>query len=102
MAAMNVNIKDLTASLLGILQKVRKYVFIIIVLLVISAYAFLLWRINTLADQNPSEDAVTAKLRGLTLPKIDQNAITKIQQLQDHSVQVQALFQQARDNPFQE
>jgi dephospho-CoA kinase len=69
---------------------------------VLLAYTFLVLRINSLSKAGPSEDAITEKLQSVKLPKIDKAIIDKIQQLQDNSVDVQTLFKNARDNPFQE
>ena len=55
-----------------------------------------------LDNQEPNEDDVTAQLQAVHPPKLDPAIITKIQQLQDNSVGVQALFNEARNNPFQE
>ncbi|MFA5003667.1 MAG: hypothetical protein WC498_00045 [Candidatus Saccharimonadales bacterium] len=74
---------------------------IIIFLLVIGAvYSFVIYRINALASVEPSSDSVNAIVHNK--PHIDQATINKIKQLQDNSVNVQTLFDQARQNPFQE
>ena len=99
---LNLDVKGLQQKLLGRLQKFSRYFGVIFAVLVLLTYAFLVWRINTLSQQKPSDDDVAEKLQSIKLPKIDQSVIDKIQQLQDNSVEVQTLFQQARDNPFQE
>jgi len=69
-------------------------------LLVIGVYGFIAWRISVLQQAQPSLDTVSSKLQAST--HIDQATITKIKQLQDNSVNVKALFNNARNNPFQE
>lgn len=70
------------------------------VLLVACVYAFIVWRISALQAVQPNLNAVNSQLQSST--NINQATIAKIQQLQDNSVSVKALFNQARQNPFQE
>lgn len=99
---MNLDLKELPQKikpLISYVQKYRKFLFFILLL---AVYGWLVFRINTLSSIEPSEEAISEKLQTAKRPKIDQAALEKIQQLQDNSVEVQALFKQARDNPFQE
>lgn len=99
---LNIDLKTITTKLAGFAEKLRTYSVMVFIVVLVSIYSFLVFRINMLNGQEPSEDAVTEKLQTVKRPKIDQSAVDKIQQLQDNSVEVQTLFQQARDNPFQE
>lgn len=69
-------------------------------LLVIVVYAFVTWRISVLQNAQPSASSVSAQIQAST--QIDQSTIGKIQKLQNNSVSVNALFNQARQDPFQE
>jgi uncharacterized membrane protein len=69
-------------------------------LLVVVVYAFVAWRISVLQNVQPSSSSVSAQIQ--TTTHIDQATIDKIQQLQNSSPNVNALFNQARQNPFQE
>ncbi len=102
MKKVNLNIKQVTPKLRQLLQRVRKYVVFIFFVVVALMYSFLVFRINSLSSHEPTDDQVTERLQTVHRPKIDQAALDKIQQLQDNSTDVQALFKQARDNPFQE
>jgi hypothetical protein len=70
------------------------------VLLVAAVYAFVVWRISALQAVQPNLDAINSQLQSST--NINKATVAKIQQLQDNSVNVKALFNQARQNPFQE
>ncbi len=102
MTKINLNLNDITARIRPILQKLRHYVVFIFFIVVALMYTFLVFRINSLSSQEPTDDQVTEGLQTVRRPKIDQNALNKIQQLQDNSEEVRSLFKQARDNPFQE
>ncbi len=75
----------------------RKVIFVVFIILLYSALVF---RINQLSSQAPTEEQISEKLSETKRPKIDQDSLDKIQKLQDESVSVQALFKAARDNPF--
>ncbi len=102
MKNMNLDLSNLSTKLLPWLQKARRYFGFIFMIALLGIYGFLIFRINTLNNQEPADDDVTAKLKTVQRPKIDQSVIDKIQQLQDNSVDVKSLFNKARDNPFQE
>jgi hypothetical protein len=102
MASKNLDPKVLITKLNGVKSRLLHYLPLIFIVLLIGAYSFLVFRINTLIGGEPSDSAVTEKLQTVTRPKIDQAAVDKIQQLQDNSTDVQSLFKAARDNPFQE
>lgn len=78
------------------LMQLRVPLFLLFVVLV---YGFIVWRINTLSNAQPSQ--VTSQLKSSS-PRIDQATVDKIKQLRDNNVTVRALFNQARKNPFQE
>ncbi len=98
----DLNLKALTAKLSPFLDSFKRYLAFMCVIAFVCAYAFLVFRINVLARSEPGEDAVAEKLQTSKQPKIDQSAVTKLEQLQDQNIEVKALFQQARQNPFTE
>lgn len=77
-----------------------KYYKMIFVVFIVLLYSILIFRINQLSSQSPSNEQLSQKLSETKRPKIDQDSLEKIQKLQDESVSVQALFKEARDNPF--
>lgn len=96
------NTKDFNEQLQelpGQIMRVRKPLFL---LLVIIMYLFLVWKIDVLSNAQPTQKAVASHQTTPTLPEIDSSTVNKIQQLQSDSVSVQALFNQARQNPFSE
>jgi hypothetical protein len=83
-------------------KKVLRYAWLICFIFIVAIYGFLVWRIGALTNIQPDPNQVSAQLKTAQVPHIDQSALKKIQDLQDNSVSVQSLFNQARDNPFQE
>lgn len=99
---MNLEVKDIANKIGPALIALKRYVVFAFIMTVLLVYGFLIFRINTLASQVPDESAVAERLKTVQRPRIDQEAVEKIEQLEDQNVQVQSLFQQARDNPFVE
>jgi len=99
---MKIDIKTIQTKLINFLLKLRQYVVFIFFITLLLVYSLLVFRINQLNNKAPDEDAIAAKLKTVQRPKIDQSVIDKIKQLQDNSSNVQTLFNNARENPFQE
>lgn len=95
---MNMN-KTGLKSVLDQLTRLRVPLFIFIVMVL---YIFVTWRVNVLSNAEPTEMQISSKMSETRSPRIDQATVDKIRQLQDNSVNVQTLFNEARQNPFQE
>lgn len=99
---MNLELKDIPQKLAPLLDKLKKYKTLFFILLLALIFGFLITRINSYAQTEPTQEAVIDELTTVQRPKIDENAIEKIEQLQDQNIEVKSLFDQARDNPFSE
>ncbi|MDB5182138.1 MAG: hypothetical protein JWP13_901 [Candidatus Saccharibacteria bacterium] len=84
------------------LHIIRKNAPAIFVLFLIAIYGFLGWRIVGLLKTEPDQAAVAAELKTVGVPKVDEDVVQKMERLDDNSVSVQTLFDEARSNPFQE
>lgn len=89
-------------SLHRTMQTLNRYKVLCFVVFLLVIYGFLGWRVYTLEQAEPDQEQISSKLHTAGVPKIDQDVINKIQKLQDNSVSVQSLFDQARSSPFQE
>lgn len=78
----------------------HKVVIFIVANLVV--FGFLVYKIGTFSTVGADQAKADEQLKTTFRLKIDQEAVDKIQQLQDQNVAVQSLFKAARDNPFQE
>lgn len=96
----NLNLDTFTKPLGVFVRRANMYKAFIFFLAVAALYGFIIWRVNVFSNAPPSTSEVAAQTSAQ--PRIDKATIDKIQSLQDNSVSVQALFNQARDNPFQE
>jgi len=91
---------SISAGLGGLFKRVRAYKAIIFFLVVASLYGYIIWRINVYSNAPANQNEETAQIAAQ--PHIDPSTVQKMQELQNNSVNVQALFNEARQNPFQE
>lgn len=95
-------LKSIPEALSGALARVARYRALVFLLVVAALYGFIFLRINTLGNAQPSADTIASQNNPIKQARIDKNVVKKLQSLQDNSVNVQTLFEQARTNPFQE
>jgi hypothetical protein len=91
----------ITKSLKDAGKKIISYRALLFFILLAAIYGFIVYRINSLSGIAPDDNAVPATTK-TTQPHVDPDVVKKILDLQDNSVNVQTLFDQARQNPFQE
>ncbi len=91
--------RELLAIFKARFVRYRAVIFVVFIALV---YGYLFWQINNFnnAKPNPLQVSNQASSPAATIPRIDPATIQKIEQLKDNSVNVQALFNQSRNNPF--
>jgi hypothetical protein len=81
------------------LLRIRIVVFLSVLTLL---YGFIVWRVADFIRAEPDQQTIDSQSSPAKQPNIDQATVNRNQQLQDNSVNVQTLFDQARQNPFQE
>ncbi len=99
---MKLKTKDLRTLIGSIGRKLIRYRIIIFIILIGCVYSYVLFTINSLSDIQPSTNTVNTELSGIKTPRLDQAVVKQLEALRDNSVSVKTLFQQARDNPFNE
>lgn len=97
---LKLNRNTIGANLGKFMMVFRSYRAFAFFLIVASIYGFIVWRINTYSNAPASQSEENAKITAQ--PHIDKVTVQKMQELQNNSVSVQSLFNQARENPFQE
>ena len=95
------NIKQLKYTIVSLIIGLKRYSLIIFMVFVACLYGFILIRVNSLTHAEPLATDVSEQVKAAAIPHIDQAIVKKLQSLQDNSVSVQSLFDQARSNPFQ-
>ena len=101
---MNLDLKIkslLSPALLKDLKKFKRHIIFVVLIIVLLTYVVVVLKISTLSKAEPTPDQ-TAADSGTIIPHVNQQAINRIQSLEDHNTQIHSLFEQARNNPFQE
>ncbi len=98
----NIDIKQIPQTIKALIKSFLKHAKLIFIVVVFLLAGFLIFEINVLINQAPTDEQISAQSQTIKRPKIDQETINKVEQLEDHNVAVQALFRQAGDNPFQD
>lgn len=84
------------------LRKARGYSLVVFLIFVAGLYGFLIMRVSSLGDIEPTQVSIDKQVQAGKLPHLDDAIVRQLQSLQDNSVSVQTLFNEARSNPFQE
>jgi len=98
---MKTKLRSLLNKIGANVRQVQRYNVIIFIVFVALLYGFVLLRFNSLRSVEPSAADVSGQVKSAHVPRIDPAVVQQLQSLQDNSVSVQALFDQARSNPFQ-
>lgn len=99
---MKFQLAQLKAKFKKVMPLVNKHAAFAATTAVLIIYLLVVWHISSLATAEPSVDQTTTADASSVVPKVDSKAIQQIQSLEQNSVQVQALFNAARNNPFHE
>ena len=81
------------------LKRVVRYRIILFLLAMIMIYGYLVFQIGQASSVAPASDQQLTTTKAS--PRIDPEVVKQLQQLQDNSVSVNALFNGTRTNPFQ-
>jgi hypothetical protein len=100
MTSPKLDIKTLPYQATVLVKKVQPYSLAVFLVFVGLIYGFVLFRINSLRGVEPSQDAVSSQVKAARIPHIDPTVVKQLDSLQDNSVSVKALFDEARNNPF--
>lgn len=96
---MKLDLKQITAIIVIRLKPLGRYKILFFGLLVIALYGYVVLQINKASNVQPTADQTQTAAKAT--PKIDPVIVKQLQQLQDNSVSVKALFNSDRTNPFQ-
>ncbi len=96
----NLEIGSIGEQLGSLFKKLRPYTGMAFFLAVAALYGFILLRINVYSNVPASQSTKNAQLA--SQPHIDAAIAQKLTNLENNNIDTQALFNQARENPFQE
>jgi len=93
------NLKIIILRIAGLFKRYSVFIFTNVSILILTLLVF---KIDTLANREPSSELVDEKSNKNQNFTIDSSIVKQLEQLKDANVDVKAIFEQTRDNPFQE
>jgi len=96
------SLNALKPALRKIIGMLRPYVGLMMLVFFAIIYGYIILQINSLSDTPVDPSAVTEESKTTPTPQIDAAAVKQLETLKDNSVNVQTLFEQTRQNPFEE
>ena len=97
----SIDISALPQLFTQFMGRVSRYRVVLFIVFVASIYGFITYQIFVLSNVSPSASDVDSEVTSLT-PHIDLTVVRQLESLKDNSVNVQTLFDEARENPFSE
>lgn len=91
---------SLEAEAVKIGKKARPYGWLALIIFFVIVYAYVFLGIHNNLNTQPTQTQISSNLKTTAQPTINPAVVNQIEQLQNNSVSVQALFNQARQNPF--
>lgn len=85
-----------------LLEGISRHRTTIFMVFFLGIYIFLVYRINGFINREPDPAALNTQLQTIQRLRIDQDSIDRLIDLEEQSVEIKTLFEQARNNPFSE
>lgn len=99
---MKLSLSTILIKLNPLLALLKKYGAFVLVVVFLGVYVYLVQHIGQLIQDEPSQASVDSAIKPVDRLKVDQGAVQKMEDLEAQSIDVQSLFDQARQNPFTE
>ncbi len=94
------SIDNITETLTKYWKLFNKFRFVIFLIFIGLSYVYLYLQVNTAINQSPLS-TTSPPSPSTNLVRINPQVVNQLESLKDNSVNVQVLFEQARNNPFQ-
>jgi hypothetical protein len=99
-AKRDIDLKAIKKQIVKFTKAESKHAAFLGIMIVLLLYVVMVWKISSLATAEPSSDETAVAQSNI--PKVDKRAVNQILNLEQNNTQVHSLFNQARNNPFQE
>ena len=78
----------------------RQHLMILFIAVTVIIYGFLSFHVINGVNSQPNSNTLNQQSNSTQAIRIDQKSLNKLRALQDNSVNIQSLFNEARNNPF--
>lgn len=93
---------NIKKQLLTNLRKLQKYIPILVFMIFAGMCGYIVWTSGQQALREPAEGAILDQVSSSSRPNLDDNAAETLRSLEDQNIEVKALFEESRNNPFVE
>lgn len=94
--------RDSKKQLQSLAIKFKEFRFVIAFIIFGSLCGLILWSSGQQVTREPSNGMVLDQISSTERPKLDEAAAKTLQELEDQNIEVKALFEDSRNNPFAE
>ena len=94
--------KDYKKQLTQLGHKIRRYIPTMVFVIFGGMCALLVWTSGQQALREPAKGKVLDQVNSSSRPNLDDNIAQTLQNLEDQNIEVKALFEESRNNPFAE
>lgn len=99
---MNINKDSLTTSLNRLLAVAQRHALFLGIVGFGILYGYIIMQISTITTREPEQTKISEQLKAVPRPKVDKEVAKTIEGLESQNVNVQTIFNDARENPFSE
>lgn len=99
---MKSEITKIAIKLTPLLDKFSRHRTTIFIVFFLGIYIFLVYQINGLINREPDPATLSQQSQTVQRLRIDKASIDRMLELEEQNIEVKTLFEQARNNPFNE
>ncbi len=99
---MNIDKAILTSRFNQVITFCQRHAIVIGFSIFAILYGYIIVQASSASNKEPDPDVVSRQIQAVPHPKIDKETASKIESLEDQNINVQAIFKDARENPFSE
>lgn len=99
---MNIDKDTLTTKINQLFKLLQQHALFLGIAGFCIVYGYIIMQISALTATEPNQAKVTEQLKTVPRPKVDPKVAETIQGLESENINVQAIFNEARENPFSE
>lgn len=96
------DLKKTLEKLSPALTKIAGHLHFIFIVVLLACCGYLVQQINSYANVTPDSSDIVTETQTIAKPRVDQAALEQLQKLEDQNIEVQSIFEEARNNPFTE
>jgi hypothetical protein len=95
------NIENILKQLQPLKMFIVRYAVVIFIVVASGIFGFMTLQIARYSNAEPSIDQIEEKKSSLKQVKLNDEAVKKIQDLEDKNINIESLFNNGRANPFE-